>query len=120
MLSTVLFLGREGFRLALIKSTTIAAAAASRGSANYTENIHISNVAWLSIPTGIVLSLFCLVVHLYHCQLWKDNLNGSYTQIQQNLEEWQDYRIAGMSSELDKYSMLYCSHPSFTIKNGLV
>jgi oligosaccharide translocation protein RFT1 len=94
MLSTVLFLGREGFRLALIKSTTTATA--SRGSAKYTENIHISNVAWLSIPTGIVLSLFCLVVHLYHCQLWKDNLNGSYTQIQQNFEEWQDYRIAGM------------------------
>jgi oligosaccharide translocation protein RFT1 len=60
MLSTVLFLGREGFRLALIKSTTIAAAAASRGSANYTENIHISNVAWLSIYRYcIILILPC-------------------------------------------------------------
>lgn len=94
MLSTVLFLGREGFRLALIKSTTTS----SKGSSNAhsTDNILISNVAWLSIPTGIVLSLVCLMVHLYHCHLWKNDLTSSFHNIEQQLEEWQDYRIAGM------------------------
>lgn len=95
MLSTVLFLGREGFRLALIKSTTTTTKGNS--SAHTTDNIHISNVAWLSIPTGIVLSSVCLMVHLYHCHLWKKDLTISFHNIeQQDLEEWQDYRIAGM------------------------
>ena len=81
MFSSVLFLGREGFRLALIRTTN-----ANNASAANVQSI--TNVAWLSIPTGIVLSLTCLVLHLYHCEQKKEQ--------QQNELEWQDYRLAGI------------------------
>ncbi len=90
--TTVLFLGREGFRLALVRG--------SSKSGDYVDNIshekeeklkilQANNVVWLSISTTLSLAVLALI---YHVKTYEDQLyveNGS-------LREQQDYKLAGI------------------------
>ena len=80
LLGTALFVGREGFRLALTKE---------RGRQHNREqqkrDQRIINVSWLSVPTGALISVLALSVHLLSCQKNSNNNN-----------ELLDYKVAGM------------------------
>jgi oligosaccharide translocation protein RFT1 len=71
LLSTVLFVSREGFRLALTKNISTAK--------------NNGNVAWLTLPTTWVISLLACVWHLRHQQTTTQNDNDDA-----------DYRLAGI------------------------
>jgi len=81
LLSTSLFIGREGFRLALTKTSASdhetdggkkVPSTAGRAEISYgataIESQRLNNVAWLSVPAGITLSLVALAVHLLSCE----------------------------------------------------
>lgn len=58
MLSTTLFLGREGLRLALVRQAP--------GSSDDIESRQILvNLAWISMPIGVVLAVVVAFVYLY-------------------------------------------------------
>ena len=107
LLNTALFLGREGFRLALIR-TDSESIIRSKSDEKVTtgqeleadlisSNKHktINNVSWLSIPVGVILSFVALFAHMYSCNhMKKSTLNNSMTIFDDNSE--QDYKIAGI------------------------
>ena len=89
LLTTVLFISREGFRLAITRS--------GGGEDENQESRGMSswNVAWASIPVATLVSLLALVGHLYATTttLRKPTaITTSTTEIQENL----DYRWAGI------------------------
>ena len=80
LLGTALFVGREGFRLALTKEIGGDGDDASRDgdvddarggeeteSNKWRDQQQIANVSWLSVPIGAVLSLLALSMHLHGC-----------------------------------------------------
>lgn len=87
--STILFISRDGFRLALIKTHTC------------------FQTAWLTVPLSTALSLIALGLHLWRCstngssissntplsQLNVNNINTSMDET--NANEMMDYRMAG-------------------------
>jgi len=72
------------------------------------ERFQITNVAWLSIPTGAMLTSIALAIHWYNCEQTKappPSVEGlkhlaTYTELDDWQQEWQDYRTAGI---------LYCA-----------
>mmetsp|Transcript_12180 Transcript_12180/g.22824 ORF Transcript_12180/g.22824 Transcript_12180/m.22824 type:complete len:557 (+) Transcript_12180:105-1775(+) len=60
--TTVLFLGREGFRLGLMK------VAYSRRNGDHRKVQRINNVAWLCIPVSLCFALIALTFHLHTYQ----------------------------------------------------
>ena len=78
--TTVLFLSREGFRLALTR--------------NVSEKN--SSVAWLSIPTGTVMSLLALTFHLYHSQSLDQPESDPSPSENGDSSNPLDYRVSGI------------------------
>jgi oligosaccharide translocation protein RFT1 len=131
MLSSILFLSREGFRLALTRgggtSTSSSGSDSNSGSQNKSESNdnrdgthhstqqqpdphaiagdvtddgdqqqEVINVAWLTVPVGMVLSLVALAVHLQSCEREQMRILEKQQSTQQREEEeWNDFRIAG-------------------------
>jgi oligosaccharide translocation protein RFT1 len=79
--TTVLFLGREGFRLGLMK------VAYSRETGDHRKVQRINNVAWLCIPVSLCFTLIALIFHLHTYQ--RQVSSG-------NIDEMQDYKLAGI------------------------
>lgn len=73
LLSTALFVGREGFRLALTKAEV------RNGDP---RDARITNVSWLTVPVGALLAVVAAFVHLHQCG--------------QNEDTTLDYKLAGM------------------------
>ena len=73
LLSTALFVGREGFRLALTKAEV------RNGEPRDTR---ITNVSWLTVPAGALLAVIAAFFHLHQCG--------------QNEDTTLDYKLAGM------------------------
>ena len=73
LLSTALFVGREGFRLALTKAKV------RNGDPMDTR---ITNVSWLTVPVGALFAVTAALLHLHQCG--------------QNEDTTLDYRLAGM------------------------
>ena len=87
LLSTALFVGREGFRLALTKEV------GGDGSVERKKqwrDQQLINVSWLSIPAGAVVSILALFMHLHNC-----NNIGPDMNMQPEYLLW-DYKLAGM------------------------
>ena len=98
LLRTSLFLGREGFRVALLRTSANSSSDCnnsnnSKGQQRATRKYHGNdkdllkvssareNVAWLTIPLGFILSIFALLFHLRRSSLSSTTSN--------------DYRLAG-------------------------
>jgi len=87
LLNTALFIGREGFRLALLKTDS---KQMNEGEAGQKSNAQgIVNVSWLSIPVGGILSLIAFFVHMYSCYHMQSSMkeNDSSSIL--------DYQLAG-------------------------
>ena len=102
LLSTALFVGREGFRLALTKEIggdgdddrdgdvdRRDMDATGEIERNKWRDQQIANVSWLAVPVGAVLSLLALSMHLHGCG--KDDVDSD----QEPYELW-DYKLAGI------------------------
>lgn len=91
--TTVLFLGREGFRLGLMK------VASSRGHDDQPKVQRINNVAWLCIPVTLCFTLIALMFHL---QTYQRQVTSG------DDDEMRDYKLAGlfycMSSVIEIFS----------------
>ena len=96
LLSSSLFIGREGFRLALTKEVANNDDKKKEEKRD-SEQQQLINVSWLSIPVGAVLSLFALLIHLNNCKV-----NNSINNSSDNNEDISllDYKLAGI---------LYCT-----------
>eukprot|EP00979_Chaetoceros_neogracilis_P013412 scaffold3826_cov273-Chaetoceros_neogracile.AAC.2 len=86
--TTVLFLGREGFRVGLMRF------ASGNGNENENENYvkdlkakRVNNVAWLSVPVSIVFTLLALSFHLH---TYRDQVSS------EDQDELDDYKLAGI------------------------
>ena len=90
--TTVLFLGREGFRVGLMRF------ASGNGNENENENENenyvkdlkakrVNNVAWLSVPVSIVFTLLALSFHLH---TYRDQVSS------EDQDELDDYKLAGI------------------------
>lgn len=103
--TSVLFLSREGFRLSLVriqsvKSRTKAGDNNERPNCRNNDNSDIDienravdNVAWLTIPFGICLTICALMFHLHQCQT---KSNALLDQNQQVTIDLYDYKLAGI------------------------
>jgi len=112
LLSTALFVGREGFRLALTKEVGVGDDddddddddvnndGADGAKTNARENQQrqrreqrVTNVSWLSVPAGAVLSILALSVHLRKCS----TADHDYDALSQSSSEHAalDYKLAG-------------------------
>jgi oligosaccharide translocation protein RFT1 len=103
LLSTALFVGREGFRLALTKEIGGDGddakqhgdvdrdddARRTAGWNNKQRSQQIINVSWLSVPVGAILSLLALSMHLHRCN--KDDYDSD-----QDPYALLDYKLAGI------------------------
>ena len=118
--TTVLFLSREGFRLSLVRfqssssssssspKTTTTTATTTKTTDGGKENNHldlenhesnqVNNVAWLSIPFGICLTIFALFFHLHQCSTTADASQSNATSSSNNssIADQFDYKIAGI------------------------
>ena len=105
LLSTALFVGREGFRLALTKEIggdgddardgdvdrrDVDDARGEETDSNKWKDQQIANVSWLSVPVGAVLSLLALSMHLRGCG--KDDVDSD----QEPYYSLWDYKLAGI------------------------
>ncbi len=89
--TTVLFLGREGFRLALCKSGNIVENARDDKEEKRLKFLQMNNVVWLSVPTTLTLTVVALI---YHIKTYEDQLN---VEIENgSLTEREDYKLAGI------------------------
>jgi len=102
LLSSALFIGREGFRLALTKEVayTNDDDKKEKGSIERrdSEQQQLINVSWLSIPVGALLSLFALLIHLNNCKV-NNSINNS-SDNNEDIISLLDYQLAGI---------LYCT-----------
>lgn len=116
LLGTALFVGREGFRLALTKEVSEHDSIVNDdvGDKDYDDNernknqsnmkhkneMHthqkIVNVSWLSIPTGAVLSIAALIMHLHSCKYLSLPQTDAATSDDLAKLNAFDYKIAGM------------------------
>lgn len=94
LLNTALFIGREGFRLALIRTDSDSPGAKSKSSQGEenSKSRNTNNVSWLSVPVGGILSLIAFLVHLYSCQRMESSINADPSGQQSLL----DYKVAGI------------------------
>jgi oligosaccharide translocation protein RFT1 len=105
LLGTALFVGREGFRLALTKEIGGDGDDASRDgdvddarggeeteSNKWRDQQQIANVSWLSVPIGAVLSLLALSMHLHGCSSKDDGEDSD----QEPYYALRDYKLAGI------------------------
>jgi len=116
LLSTTLFVGREGFRLALTKeignqtggrqNTKTVNERDSAEKKRKNEGLNAAkdklrrdrrdqqtiNVSWLSVPLGTFLSILALLVHLYQCNSndigYVEEIDSKYSSL--------DYKLAGI------------------------
>jgi oligosaccharide translocation protein RFT1 len=87
LLGTALFVSREGFRLALTKDVT-----EKKGYDGHTQQQQqMINVAWLSVPLGIIISMFAMFLHIHTC-----NQNKGGGEETQSENEATDYKMAGI------------------------
>ena len=116
--TTVLFLGREGFRLSLMRVADL--------TGNGNKNAHptkndssrvdedeeqlrakrVNNVAWLSVPISLSLTFAALMFHLHTC---RDHVNvtmSGNSSFDNGENELSDYKLAGI---------LYCLATSIEI-----
>ena len=97
LLNKALFIGREGFRLALIRATTTTTTTTSHPSTNKKDAPHTSrnihHIAWLSIPVCGMLSILALLFHLYS---WRHLQVSETDTIEQQQQSLLDYKISGM------------------------
>jgi oligosaccharide translocation protein RFT1 len=116
LLSTALFVGREGFRLAVTKEVVdggheehddsnnhscVERRSSSNGAKQRRRRQQIINVSWLSIPVGALLSILALLIHLYQCSNNTTMNNGFDTASlpatkDVNQDELWDYKLAGI------------------------
>jgi oligosaccharide translocation protein RFT1 len=116
LLSTALFIGREGFRLAVTKEVVDGGHDDNDGDATEHQSSvkrrsnndvkerrrrqQIINVSWLSIPVGAIVSILALLVHLYQCSnntTKHDFDTASLTATKDvNQDELWDYKLAGI------------------------
>jgi oligosaccharide translocation protein RFT1 len=95
IMTAILFLSREGFRLAITQNTTSITSSntnkttAAAKEKNNDLQLGGSGVALLTIPVTLVMSILALAGHYYYCSLY---IRNSSTTIQ-NVEE---YKIAGL------------------------
>lgn len=73
--TTVLFLGREGFRLGLLRV------------AHDVKSTKIDNICWMSVPVSLVFTTLAL---FYHLNTYVDQVPSG------NANELDDYRLAGI------------------------
>ena len=100
LLSSTLFIGREGFRLALTKEIGVddcddaADDKYIKKMKGKKRHQQLINVSWLSVPIGAALSLLALLFHLHKCTTITDQIgNGdSDDKHAQHL----DYKVAGI------------------------
>lgn len=89
LLSTALFVGREGFRLGLTKELAHDESL-DKNPVNKDEEKkrkqRIINVSWLSVPMGALLSVCALIFHIHTCQ----------NQVTEHDWEKLDYKISGV------------------------
>jgi len=92
LLSSTLFVGREGFRLALTKEVATTYDRKEKESIvrRDSEQQQLVNVSWLSIPVGAVLSLLALLIHLNNCKV-----NNNYSSDNEDISLL-DYKLAGI------------------------
>lgn len=81
--TTVLFLGREGFRLGLLRVAEIEDGGKVPPDRK-ARRIRANNVAWLSIPTGLFLTAIATTVHLFTYSAQSDEAGAL------------DYKVAGL------------------------
>lgn len=93
LLGTALFVGREGFRLALTKEVGDDGSLLEwKNDQQQWKSQQLTNVAWLSIPVGGAASIFALLLHLHNCH----NIGIDAEQdIQPDYLLW-DYKLAGI------------------------
>ena len=104
LLSSTLFVAREGFRLALTKEIG-GCTDDDNNNDDYIQdedeknresrNIRVQqlvNVSWLSVPTGALLSTFALLVHLHKCNN-NDDINDD---VEYDEYAILDYKLAGI------------------------
>ena len=92
--TTVLFLGREGFRLALLRVAEVGSSIIGDNGAQVhnvvllpefqAKRIRVTNVAWLSIPVGLSLTAIATTVHLVTYRSQSDEAGAL------------DYKVAGL------------------------
>jgi oligosaccharide translocation protein RFT1 len=88
LLGTALFVSREGFRLALTKDDVTE----KKGYDGHTQQQQqMINVAWLSVPLGIIISMFAMFLHIHTC-----NQNKGGGEETQSKNEATDYKMAGI------------------------
>uniref|UniRef100_A0A7S3VGS5 Protein RFT1 homolog n=1 Tax=Chaetoceros debilis TaxID=122233 RepID=A0A7S3VGS5_9STRA len=111
MSTTVLFLGREGFRLALVKVAIEKEQEKKDGDGDgdgdekdkekasriKTHSLRVNNVAWLSVPTSLLLTSLAVVYHLstYEAQFEIGNNDTSSSTMRTTMEQT-DYMVAGL------------------------
>ena len=92
LLGTALFVGREGFRLALTKEVGDDGSLEWKEKDRQWKDQQLVNVSWLSIPAGAVVSVLALLVHLRNC----NNIEiDSERVFQPDYLLW-DYKLAGI------------------------
>ncbi len=90
--TTVLFLGREGIRLALLRvadgnpSNIIGKDGESSKNDERSRLVRVNNVMWLSVPISLFLTGVALAFHLY---TYREQVSASQDEID-------DYRMAGI------------------------
>lgn len=92
LLSTSLFIGREGFRLALTKEIGDDGCLKRTNEQQKNKDQQLINVSWLSIPVGAIVSSFALLIHLRKCST---NSMDSDQDTQGDYSQW-DYKLAGI------------------------
>jgi len=80
--TTVLFLGREGFRLSLMR-----VADSANDDNKHLKSSRVNNVAWLSVPTSLFLTLIALGFHMH---TYRGQVSAG------EKDELDDYRLAGI------------------------
>ncbi len=92
--STVLFLSREGFRLSLVRIST-AETGEGESKDRDAERSKLTNVAWLTIPLGIFLTIISLLIHIHQCNKFQYNEGNDEAPGGLSKDD-HDYKIAGL------------------------
>ena len=88
--TTVLFLGREGFRVGLMRFASGNGNENENENENYVKDLkakRVNNVAWLSVPVSLVFTLLALSFHLH---TYRDQVSS------EDQDELDDYKLAGI------------------------
>jgi len=91
LLGTALFVSREGFRLALTKESGKESDADVRDGRMEQQT---TNVSWLSVPLGAIISMIAMYMHLRSCNKSSSSLESEGSI--RNEHEFLDYKMAGI------------------------